>query len=332
VKLPQVSETGRAGLQVGPSRTPVAELLGGMVILGLASLLWLGPASLTPIFWSGVIPLVPVLLLVHPALWRNVCPLSLASTGSADLPRLEQRPRIGLAILFFLALLPVRSAILGTGGGASAVALVGLLGLAVVFGRRRPHRSGFCTAWCPMLPVEILYGQAPLIEVPNYRCHSCSVCTPRACPDLSVQAAIAQHLGTERNTDSWTLQPFGAFAAAFPGVIAAFFLQPDAAGADAALLWMTVGGLLSWTLTTVLVLTFRPPWRVAIRLLGGACAALWTWFAIPNALGVLMPWVDPVTLTLAARLFGAGLVLYWMTRSPATSPGGTGRAKLGLEQ
>ena len=39
-----------------------------------------------------------------------------------------------------------------------------------MLGRRGERKAGFCNALCPILPVERLYGQAPLVAAGNPRC------------------------------------------------------------------------------------------------------------------------------------------------------------------
>jgi len=236
--------------------------------------------------WRGLVPLVPFALLLNARLWRNVCPLGRISEGGPGGDPVSDRPRIGLAILLFAAILPVRAAWLAESMVATAGLLAILVSGAFLLGRCRARRSGFCTTVCPMLPVELLYGQAPLIDVGRGACDSCTLCTARACPQLSPSAAIAQHLGAGRHGTGWIRTPFGAFAAAFPGVITAFFLG-ETGSPVSAILSLGVGAVVSWSVVAAIVVALRPGWDRAILALGFGAITLWAWFALP---GVAEAW------------------------------------------
>ena len=239
--------------------------------------------------WQGVVPLLPLVLLLNVRLWRNVCPFGRLSEGPSrgrtgpTAPALD-RPRIGIALLLFASILPIRAAWLSESLVATTVFLLCVAGAAFALGRRGVRRSGFCTTLCPMPPVELLYGQAPLARVGRGACDSCSLCTTRACPQLSPRAAIAQHLGDARHGAGWTRTPFGAFAAAFPGVIVAFFLAPTSSvpAAAASMAGAAVG---SWVVVAALVAVLRPDWDRAVLGLGFVSMALWAWFAMPLVAG-----------------------------------------------
>jgi hypothetical protein len=264
------------------------------------------------LLWQGVVPLLPFAMLLNVRIWRNVCPLGRLSEGpvGSDIgfPGTgEQRPRIGLAILLFASVLPIRAVWLAGSVAATVAFLAVVGGAAVVLGRRGGRRSGFCTTLCPMLPVELLYGQAPLAEVGRGTCESCSLCTARACPQLSPRAAIAQHLGDERHGGGWTRTYFGAFAAAFPGVILAFFVGPTTT-LPSATASLVVGAGGAWIVVSLLVALIQPPWDRAILALGFTSIALWAWFASP---GVAAAWGWPEGASLI-RASGETLAVVWL--------------------
>lgn len=275
--------------------------------------------------WRGLIPLVPFVLLLNARIWRNVCPLGRLSEGRPGGDPVSERPRIGVAIVLFGAILPVRAAWLADDLVATAVFLTALGAGAWVLGRRHRRRAGFCTTLCPMLPVELLYGQAPLVETGRGACDTCTLCTARACPQLSPTAAIAQHLGDERHGNRWTTTPFGAFAAAFPGVILAFFtVAPTTLPATAASLGF--GALASWVAVTSAIVIFRPGWDRAILTLGFGAIGLWAWFALPV---VADAWGWPAGAGVL-RLTGLVGAIVWYargmrrTRRPTSYPSPTG--------
>jgi hypothetical protein len=264
------------------------------------------------LLWQGIVPLLPFALLLNVRIWRNLCPLGRLSEGP-DRPGPDPAypsadgPRLGLAILLFASILPIRAVWLA-GSLAATLGFLGVVGVAAaVLGRRRPRRSGFCTTLCPMLPVELLYGQAPLAEVGRGTCDTCSLCTTRACPQLSPRAAIAQHLGDRRHGGGWTRTHFGAFAAAFPGVILAFFVAPTSTLPSAAAS-LAAGAFVSWALVSLFVAAVRPRWDRAVVTLGFASIAFWAWFALP---GVATAWGWPEGTPLL-RASGETLAVVWL--------------------
>ncbi len=294
----------------------MAQLTALLAFGGLTVWLWFDPGRSVPFFWSGILPLLPALLLLHPSLWRNVCPLASLSMGtgyaSARPPGRVDGVVPPLALL--LLLIAVRPLGLDESGPATATLLLGLA-TAAAWGRRADRKAGFCNRFCPLLAVERLYGQAPLVHVENARCDSCTLCTPRACLDLSPAAAAAQALGPERRNGGWMGSAMGTFAAAFPGVIVAFFLLPPSPGVPSVAAALGGGAAASWMLTWILVGLFRPPWAWAFRLLGGLSAALFFYFALPDTAAA---WGAPGYSGIL-RWTALAFVAVWTLRDPAGS-------------
>ena len=86
------------------------------------------------------------------------------------------------------------------------------------------RRAGFCNSICPVLPVEKLYGQSPLLRVRSAVCPDCTGCAVRGCIDLAGGDSMAQSVGTRRRAGwRWLLSPMGVFAVAFPGFVFGYF-------------------------------------------------------------------------------------------------------------
>src|SRR5687768_14591186 len=98
-----------------PRWLPIAAWHGlrALVLAAVAGLLWLcfaRPALALSLFWGLAVPVLPLVFLTLPGLWRNLCPLA----ASNQLPRLFGLSRgltlpaaarryavlIGLALLF----------------------------------------------------------------------------------------------------------------------------------------------------------------------------------------------------------------------------------------
>jgi len=270
---------------------PAAALL---VLAGVGVGLLLAEQLTLQLVWSVVIPLVPASLAISPALWRNVCPLATLETavGPTRGPRLEgagatRAQWIGMLLLFVLV--PLRRVLFNVDGLAT-LGLVGASGVAAVaFGLRRPLKAGFCNAFCPVLPVERLYGQSPVLAVANPRCVPCTLCTPVGCSDLAASKTVAQLLGPARRTLAWLRTPFGAFAGTFPGLVLAYFLAAD--GDPLAEIYGRVALLAagSWLLTAGVSALTRADARVVVRAAAALALGLYYWYAatgMATALGV----------------------------------------------
>lgn len=266
-----------------------ALALGAVVALVAALVATPGPAL--DVLWNGLIPLVPALLLLHPGLWRNVCPLATVNmlTGTRRGRRIlgARAATVGTSlgsVVLLAVLVPARRFLFNTDGTALAVTIVAVLGVALILGLTFEAKAGFCNAICPVLPVERLYGQAPLVETGNPRCQPCSLCTLRACIDLAPRKVVPQLLGPRRRSAAWLLTPFGAFAAAFPGFVVGYFTLGNVTLAEAASVYghMGMAAVLSYLTVAGVVLLFRPAAAVALPLLAATAFGLYYWLAAPG--------------------------------------------------
>ncbi|MGH7693645.1 MAG: hypothetical protein ACRENH_01620, partial [Gemmatimonadaceae bacterium] len=264
----------------------VGLALTGVLLLGLFT--W--PRPTLHILWDMVIPILPAVFLVNPMLWRNVCPLATLNvlTGARHAPGALTRRSlkaswvIGLVLLALMA--PARRFLFNTDGPVLALTIVGVAGIALAAGILAPRRAGFCNALCPVLPVEKLYGQSPLVKIGVARCENCSICTPLGCIDLVRDKAVRQTLGPGAQTARWLATPFGAFAAAFPGFILGYFTLSDGSITTAGRVYqhMLVWTLASLAVTAAVVLAFHVPARRGVAALGALSIALYYWFAAPT--------------------------------------------------
>ena len=148
------------------------------------------------LFWGLAVPMLPLIFWIAPGLWRNMCPLAMANqiprklnfTLAKEVPAKLKRYAgvVGLSILFIA--IPLRKIILDNDATALAIALITIISLAFIGGIIFKGRSGWCSNFCPILPVERLYGQTPSIEVNNSHCKPCVGCT-KNCLDFNPQVA-----------------------------------------------------------------------------------------------------------------------------------------------
>ncbi len=289
-----------------------AQAAGVVATVVLVAGLFMDPDLALFVLWNVLIPLVPVSLMVSPLIWRNVCPLA---TLNMALNRKSTTRKLtnGLAakagivsIALLMVLVPARRFAFNTDGTSLAIVIVVVGLLALALGAVFDAKAGFCNAICPVLPVERLYGQAPLLKVPNARCPSCSLCTQRGCIDLSPEKSVAQTLGTARQTLAWLGTRFGVFSAAFPGFIVGYYTSSDVALSAAGSVYLYIGAwtIGSYLLITILIQLFKMHSALALLLLGGLAASLYYWFAVDvvlTAMGIGGVW--------AMALRGAALLV-----------------------
>jgi nitrite reductase (NADH) large subunit len=296
----------------------VAQVAGLALTALLLAGLVLRPEPTLTLFWNVAIPLVPASLLWSPLIWRNTCPLAtlnLLSAGRAGTRQQTKRFQTYsslLGIIIFYLLVPARRFLFNQDGLALAGAIVAVAILALVVGAAFDLKAGFCNAFCPLLPVERLYGQSPLLNVANDRCARCDLCS-QACIDLAPEKSIARQLGASRHDSSWLRSPFGAFAAALPGFVLGYFTLNDVPLSRASevylhiLLWAAISYLLAVAATMLLPIRNR---RI-LRGLAALAVGLYLWFAAPGvAAAVGLP-----LATVPLRIASLALVVVWWFRA-----------------
>lgn len=306
------------------ARWRAAQLLALLATVVLLGLLLVTPHTGLTALWDVAVPVLPAVFLVQPGIWRNICPLATLSMlpNRARGARILTNGRIPLAgtlgILLLALMVPARRFLFNGDGPVLAATIVGVAVLAMALGAIFDKKAGFCSGICPVLPVERLYGQLPLLAVDNPRCLPCTMCTTRGCLDIAGSKAVAQTLGRDRKSHAWLQSHFGIFAAAFPGFVLGYNLTSDGALASAAAVYLTVGlwSAVSYLLVSLLVRAFRLDAAVAIRWLGATAFGLYYWFAAGTVAQHLHlpPWA-PSTIRGAALI----LLVLWFRR-PNPSP------------
>lgn len=304
-----------------PSRFwTAAQHVGVALTLLLVAGLAIRPAASLHILWDMVIPLLPAVFLVSPMLWRNVCPLASLNTftgariGKRTLSTAPARVAWAAGILLLFVMVPARRFLFNTNGIALSATIVAIAALALAAGLVFSRRAGFCNAICPVLPVEKLYGQAPLVSLGSPRCADCSLCTPIGCIDLTATKTVAQTMGPARRAEGWLATPFGIFASAFPGFIVAFFTLDNGSLATAGAVYMRVAlySAASYALVAMFTRATRVSAATLLPALAGLAFILYYWLGAPN-LG--QAYGAPTVGTIAVRLGAAVLLTVWLTRA-----------------
>lgn len=297
-----------------------AQVAGIVLTAALLAGLLRAPDWTLGILWNAVIPVLPAVFLVQPALWRNVCPLATLNVatgrrfGTRTLSPAAARRVGAIGIVLLFLMVPARRFLFNSDGAILALTIGVVVLLALLAGLPFGMKAGFCNSLCPVLPVERLYGQRPLFRVKNPRCSPCSLCTRSGCLDLAQKKSVKQMLGGRSGPGRWLLTPYGAFAAAFPGFIVGYYTTTDVALAAALSVYGHVGlwMLASWTAVAILALVFRVAGPVATVPIAGLSFGLYYWFAAPvmtDALA-LAGWAP-----LAIRVAALGLLGLWLFRA-----------------
>jgi NADPH-dependent 2,4-dienoyl-CoA reductase/sulfur reductase-like enzyme/ferredoxin len=303
------------------------RLLRALSVIGalaMAALLVLEPDLGLPLFWGLVVPVLPLVFMFTPGLWRNLCPLA----TSNQLPRrlglsqgwtgqsLSQGKAYPLGITLLLAGVIGRKLLFNFNGVATAALILGAMGAALIGGLLYKGKSGWCSSVCPLLPVQRLYGQTPFIRIANTQCEPCVGCA-KNCYDFNPGVAwLADQY--DPNPAYRNFRRF--FASIFPGLILGYYLVPgvEEIGPLSVLLHMAMflaGSLSVFTLAELVIGTTT---RNALPVLWAALAInLYYWFAAPMVAQVLQRLgVHPdLTLVGAVRTAVAIGSLIWVGRS-----------------
>jgi nitrite reductase (NADH) large subunit len=183
------------------------------------------------IFWGFFIPILPLLFFVAPGAWRNVCPMATLN----QLPRLQRFTRgvkppdwlrrygFVISVVLFLSIAATRKVVFNDNAIALGVLLLAALGSAFFGGYVFNGKSGWCSSICPLLPVQKIYGQTPIVVLPNAHCDPCVGCA-KNCYDFNPRVAMLADLYDDD-------PQYGAirrlFVGAFPGFIVAFYIVPS---------------------------------------------------------------------------------------------------------
>jgi hypothetical protein len=305
-----------------------AQLTGVLATLVLLTGLVVQPDAALTVLWNVLIPLVPASLLVSPAIWRNVCPLatlSMAANRSAGKRVLTSAalPTAGLiGIVLLVVMVPARRFLFNTDGLVLALTIAAVAALAIVLGAVFQLKAGFCNAICPVLPVERLYGQSPMLRINNPRCTPCTMCTQSGCIDLAPRKSIAKTLGNSRTSRAWLTSGYGAFAAAFPGFVVGYYTTQDGALATAGAVYLNVIGwaAASYLLTALLVWVTKASALRAMTMLAATAAAVYYWYAA-DTITTAFAIQGAATLTIRVAAFALIAVWLWRALTPSTGNG-----------
>lgn len=221
----------------------IAALAG--IAAGLAlSTEWRSVSALD-LFWKGIVPLVPLLLLLAPHVWRGICPVAvlnllgdrLARFGRATRPaHLSRETTRGIKLygaVFAAALLwllvPLRLLLFNQSSAATLVLILAIGLVALAMGFAVPWKGGWCSSLCPVYPVEKFYGTAAMWTVEDSRCFPGNLpdnCYRCALHCLDVPLDDVNYWQAMNGAPSGKLlsRARGFFLGSFPGFVLAYLV------------------------------------------------------------------------------------------------------------
>ncbi|MEM5471887.1 FAD-dependent oxidoreductase [Hoeflea sp. AS60] len=308
-----------------PTRLPkalwwVLRIATMAVVLGTVAVLFVKPQTGLDLFWKLLVPVLPIVFVVAPGFWRQVCPMALTNQiprmggfGLARTLSVKMKSAAFLvAVLIFFAAVVIRHVLFNANATALAVLIVAALILPFLGGLVFKGRSGWCGTFCPLAPIQKAYGQAPLVMVRNGYCQSCVGCQ-KNCYDFNPRAAIHADLA---DPDPWYAGHRALFAAALPGLIVGFFTaaSPLASGFGSYLLHMASSIALALGLFMALASILRVSRYKLTLLFSTAAFVLFYWFVSPSlAEGITeftgLPFPGYVAYIFFAIALGVGVLM-----------------------
>ena len=207
-------------------------------------LLFVRPHDGLILWWLFILPCLPLVFMVVPGLWRNVCPMAtlnqvprlLGLTRGLTPPDWLIRNAIVVQGFFYFALISTRVPYFDHNGPATGALLGVALCAAFAGGLAFKGKSGWCGTLCPLMPVQRLYGQTPAVVVPNSHCATCVGCTSN-CIDFNPRLAVVADV---HESSEERVKQLKVFAGVFPGFVVAFLAVPTSIIGEPASLGVSV--------------------------------------------------------------------------------------------
>ena len=317
---------------IGPIWT-AAQAASALTAVGLIVTAVVAPQLGLFLIWSVLVPVVPLLLLMSPRAWRNLCPVAVAHQlpvrlgfgGHRRLPASLRRSAPIVAGSLFYLIVPLRIALFNDNGTALALLIVGAVLVALFAGVVFLGKSGWCSAFCPVLPVERLYGQDPMLELAHAHCVECAGCV-RSCYDLKPHDSLDEMLEPARrrpagqrgrHRTSILTSPTGLFAAVFPGFVVGYFTTPAGTTWPLVYAWVWAAAAVGALIIAGAKTAFRVDNRAVARACAALAAAAYYWFSVPvvaDAAHQLLriPPANVIGISVARIAFLSGIAVWFV--------------------
>ncbi|HZC70949.1 MAG TPA: FAD-dependent oxidoreductase [Jatrophihabitans sp.] len=266
-------------------------------------------------FWSVTVPVLPLLFFIAPGLWRNICPLAAANQTPRVLqfskalkpPRVVRERGYVAAVSLFLGIVAVRKLLFNTNGTALGVLLLVTIAAAFASGVLLKGKSGWCSSICPLLPVQRIYGQTPLVLVPNAHCQPCVGCA-KNCYDFNPRVAYQADMTDD---DAKWSAARKLFAGVFPGLVIGYFTlsAPPQVSDGRFLVHLGASVLISSGLLFAADVLLPVPTSLLAALWGAAAINLFYWYG------------SHITASAISVVFGADVHAWlpWLVRGVVTA-------------
>jgi nitrite reductase (NADH) large subunit len=305
-----------------------------LITIALTAMFWVIPDWSLSVLWYVLVPVLPVIFMINVRVWRNVCPLATLNLLSDSVTHAFTPPKnwpstagmIGIGLLVLLV--PARRFLFNVDATALGVTVVGVGLLALAGGMLFEMKAGFCNAICPILPIERLYGQRPLVDVSNARCVPCTACT-KGCLDLTPAKSALLLVGRGKSKH-WSVTGYGAFALALPGFVLGYYQLQDGTWSDAGFVYATVAGwsLASWIVLTSLFRLLRTETRIALLVCATLAISAYYWY---GSAAIAAEFGFSTGFEWATRFMTLSITAMWLTRGLREPVGGRKRAKVVLK-
>ena len=263
------------------------------------------------IYWDIIIFSAPMIFLIIPGAWRNICPVGVLSLLPANLKvnsdhKSYHQSSILLLCGFILLviLIPLRHVYYTSIVEVSVLITTGLI--ALLSGFIYKSKAGWCNGLCPLIHVEKLYGIKPLKSFNSIYCKPCSHCVS-PCLDL-IKNDPSSNLKKKSILDRVL---FGGF----PGLIWGWFQVENHSGLIdyKSIIQSYQTPLISMVATFVLFELFRiilkNKTRFSLELFFSFSAiSLYYWYRLPQVIGAIYPYSMEVQIF---RLIILGFFVWW---------------------
>jgi len=208
----------------------IIRIFSILVLISLILLLYFQNKTGLFLFWRLIIPIVPLFLFLSTGIWRNICavaalnqlPRNLGFAKGDKIWNWSKKYGFIVACTLLLVFVTARKFLFNTNANALIILLLFLGISSFIMGIFYKGKSGWCNTFCPVMPVERLYGHSPFFNVRN--CYmDCIGCT-KNCFDVCPDIAFLKDL---YDKDPFFYNSRKFFAGLFPGFIAGFYLIPD---------------------------------------------------------------------------------------------------------
>ena len=272
------------------------------------------------VLWGVLVPLLPLLFFIAPGFWRNICPLAASNqvprrfgfTRARTLHPTVRAYGFLVPIALFLTIVPARKVLFNTNGAAAGVLLLACGSAAFLGGLVFKGKSGWCSSFCPLLPVQRVYGQTPFVVVRNSHCEPCVGCA-KNCYDFNPHVA---QLADLYDADPYRGAYRKIFAGALPALVLAFYTVDAASGWHILAMYGTFGLYILGGIGAFFVLDslLRVSTGAMAVVFGAAALDLYYWFTWPY-LADRLAGSSPGWFVWPARIVVWALSAVWVART-----------------